>query len=222
MVFRNRADAGAQLGRALRDMGLQAPVLLALPRGGVAVAAEAAASLGVPFEAFVALKVGAPGHEELGIAAVAEDLEEPVPSEVATRVGASRDELRVLAERSTAEMERRVRLYRRGRALPELAGREVVVIDDGLATGVTAEAALRAIARRRPARLVLAAPVCARDTAERLREIADDVVCVESPEDFRAVGLWYQDFSPTTDDEVLDLLARCHPTAGPPAGSDAG
>lgn len=214
MVFRDRAEAGMKLGEALRKLGLQQPVLLALPRGGVAVAAEAAAVLGASYEVFVALKIGAPGHEELGVGAVAENLDEPLLSDVARRVGVGPDELRVLARASMTELERRVRLYRRDQALPDFADREVVVIDDGLATGVTAEAALRAIAQQHPARLVLGAPVCAPETAERLRWFADDVVCIESPQNFRAVGLWYRDFSPTTDDEVLDLLSRRHPTAG--------
>jgi putative phosphoribosyl transferase len=211
MVFRDRAEAGEKLGRELLALGLNEPVLLALPRGGVAVAAEAAASLGLPFEVFVALKVGAPHHQELAVGAIAEGLDEPILSEAAAQVGVDQAQLQVLAERSLAEEQRRVRLYRSGRALPELTGNEVVVIDDGLATGVTAEAALRAIAAQHPSRLVLAAPVCAPETAARLRGLADDVVCLETPGDFRAVGLWYLDFSPTSDEEVLDLLARHHP-----------
>ena len=173
-----------------------------------------ASALGTQFEAFVALKVGAPGQEELGVGAVAEELEDPVVSDVAAQVGISESGLRVLAEDRRAEVDRRVRLYRGGRALPEVKGAEVVVIDDGLATGVTAEAALRAIRQKGPRRLVLAVPVCAPDTVARLRSLADDIVFVESPANLQAVGMWYEDFSPTTDDQVIGILAKRHPPTG--------
>lgn len=211
MVFADRTDAGRRLGEVLASMHLQAPVLLGLPRGGVVVADAVASALGLQFEAFVALKVGAPGQEELGVGAVAEGLQEPVMSEVAAQVGISESQLRWLAEGRRREVERRVRLYRGGRAVPEVRGAVVVIIDDGLATGVTAEAALRAIRQKGPARLVLAVPVCAPDTVTRLSHLADDVVCVESPANLQAVGMWYDDFSPTTDDQVLMILARRHP-----------
>lgn len=173
-----------------------------------------ASALGTQFEAFVALKVGAPGQEELGVGAVAEELEDPVVSDVAAQVGISESGLRVLAEDRRAEVDRRVRLYRGGRALPEVKGAEVVVIDDGLATGVTAEAALRAIRQKGPRRLVLAVPVCAPDTVARLSSLADDIVFVESPANLQAVGMWYEDFSPTTDDQVIGILAKRHPPTG--------
>lgn len=211
MVFADRTDAGRRLGEVLASMHLQAPVLLGLPRGGVVVADAVASALGLQFEAFVALKVGAPGQEELGVGAVAEGLQDPVMSEVAAQVGVSENQLRWLAEGRRAEVERRVRLYRGGRTLPEVRGAVVVIIDDGLATGVTAEAALRAIRQKGPARLVLAVPVSAPDTVARLSHLADDVVCVESPANLQAVGMWYDDFSPTTDDQVLMILARRHP-----------
>jgi len=198
-------------------MHLEDPVLLGLPRGGVVVADAVASALGTQLEAFVALKVGAPGQEELGVGAVAEGLQDPVVSDVAAQVGISEGQLRLLAQDRRAEVERRVRLYRGGRQVPELAGAVVVVIDDGLATGVTAEAALRAIRQKGPARLVLAVPVCAPDTVARLRALADDVVFVESPANLQAVGMWYDDFSPTTDEQVLMILARRHP----PTSSEA-
>lgn len=216
MVFRNRTEAGARLGQILLDADLRAPVLLGLPRGGVIVTAGAASVLGTTFDAFVALKIGYPRQEELGVGAVAEGLGQPILSDVAAQVGISDRELAELARRPLAEVERRVGLYRKGRPLPDMSGKQVVVIDDGLATGVTAEAALRAITRRGPERLVLAVPVCAPDTAARLLALTDDVVCIESPEDLRAVGMWYRDFTPTTDDEVLAALSLVHPPADSP------
>jgi putative phosphoribosyl transferase len=219
MRFRDRADAGQQLAERLRGARLVAPIVLGLPRGGIPVAAEVAAALGAPLDVFVARKVGTPGHEELGIGAVAEGLEEPVVSDVARQLGISAADLRTLADRAQDELRRRVALYRGGRSLPPLIGRDVIVVDDGLATGVTAEAALRALRRWRPSRLVLAVPVCARETAARLAGVADEVVCVETPAQFYAVGEWYQDFSQTTDEEVLDLLERAHGARG--TGDDA-
>lgn len=187
-------------------LNLVSPVVLGLPRGGIPVAAEVAAALGAPLEVFVARKVGAPGHEELGIGAVAEGLDEPVLSDAARELGISPDELRGLAEHAFHELVRQVTLYRGNRPLGELAGRDVVLVDDGLATGVTANAALLALRTRRPGRLVLAVPVCARATGTRLAKVADDVVHVETPARFFSVGQWYEDFSQTTDDEVLELL----------------
>ena len=207
MPFQDRADAGRRLAERLRSLELHAPVVLGLPRGGIPVAAEVSAALGAPLDVLVARKVGMPGHQELGIGAVAEGLDETVVSDVARQLGVSPDALDALAARERVELERRVQLYRRGRPLPALAGRDVVLVDDGLATGVTAEAGLRALAHPEPSRLVLGVPVCARETAARLADLAE-VVCVEAPARFVAVGQWYRDFAQTTDEEVIDLLAR--------------
>jgi predicted phosphoribosyltransferase len=207
MRFENRADAGRKLAERLALLGLDCPVVLGLPRGGIPVAAEVASLLGAPLEAFVARKVGAPGHEEFGIGAVAEGLEEPILSQTAA-VAPGSERLRAMVERSYRELSRQVALYRGDRALPELAGRQVVLVDDGLATGVTAEAALVALRHRRPSRLVLGVPVCAPESAARLAPRADDVVWVQSPASFVAVSYWYHDFSPTTDQEIIDLLAQ--------------
>lgn len=205
--FADRADAGRRLAERLESLGLDSPVVLGLPRGGIPVAAEVASKLGAPLEAFVARKVGAPGHEEFGLGAVAEGLEEPIMSEAAGAF-APGSGLTAMVERSWRELSRQVALFRGDRPLPELAGRHVVLVDDGLATGVTAEAALVALRRRRPSRLVLGVPVCAPESAARLAPLAEDVVCVQSPAHFLAVGYWYHDFSPTTDQEILDVLAK--------------
>ncbi|CAN5194411.1 phosphoribosyltransferase family protein [soil metagenome] len=208
MAFRNRADAGRRLAEGLRPLGLSDPVLLALPRGGVPVAFEIAAAFEVPLEVFVARKIGAPGHAERGIGAIGEEGGQAIDEAALQALGLSMGQFEKLADAEHMELQRRVRRYRAGRPLPELVGRDVVVVDDGLATGVTAEAALHALRSKQPRRLVLAVPVCAPATAARLGDIADDVVCLLSPTDFHAVALWYEVFDQTNDDEVVDLLER--------------
>lgn len=189
---------------------MHSPVVLGLPRGGVVVAAKLAEALGAPLDVLVARKVGTPGREELGIGAIAEGLDEPIVSGAAREMGVTAGHIRRLAERGRAELDRRVARYRADRPLPEMADRDVVVVDDGLATGVTAEAALHAVRDHHPKRLVLAVPVCAAETAERLGSLADEIVCAETPEPFFAVGQWYENFDQVSDDEVVELLARWH------------
>ena len=205
MRFRDRHDAGVQLATRLQAEALVDPVVLALPRGGVPVAVEIARAIGAPLDVLVVRKVGAPQHREFGIGAIAEG-GITVRDETAMRmVGVSSDRFEQLAADERRELERRVRLYRSERALPELSDRDVVLVDDGLATGVTAEAAIHAVRGLGARRVVLAAPVSAADTAARLSKIAD-VECLATPARFSAVGEWYDDFGQTTDSEVLDLL----------------
>jgi putative phosphoribosyl transferase len=208
MPFHDRDEAGRRLAERLADLELHRPVVLALPRGGVPVAAPVAESLGAPLDVLVARKVGAPGHAEFGIGAIAEGSDEVVISDAAERVGVSPDQMQSLAAAEQEELERRVRRYRGDAEPPDVRDRDVLLVDDGLATGVTAEAALRSLRRRDPRRLILAIPVCAPDTAARLTALADEVVCLECPPDFGAVGYWYQIFDQTTDEEVLALLGR--------------
>lgn len=208
MRFRNRDDAGRQLAPRVLDLQLTDPVVLALPRGGVPVAAPVASALSVPLEVFVVRKVGAPGRPELGVGAVAEGLPEPVLSEAMTQLGLTTADVRELAVAEEAELARRVAAYRGSRPLPPIEGRDVVLVDDGLATGATAEAGLRALAAQRPASLRFAAPVCAHRGAARLAAICAGVVHVVAPAEMGSVGEWYDDFTQTTDAEVLALLAE--------------
>lgn len=208
MRFRDRADAGRRLAEQVAGLGLRDAVVLALPRGGVPVAYEVAVLLGAPLEVFVARKVGAPHRREYGIGAIAEGGVVVTNAAAIRALQLSPEQFEALAAEERRELDRRVDQYRHGRSLPALDERDVVLVDDGLATGVTAEAALEGLRILRPRRLVLAAPACARDTAARLAPLVDDVACVLSPHDFYAVGQWYDRFDQTTDDEVLDLVER--------------
>jgi putative phosphoribosyl transferase len=212
MRFRDRADAGRRLAERLDEQHLSDPIVLALPRGGVPVGFEVATVLEAPLEVLVARKLGAPGQPELGIGAISEGDGLVLDRRAIQMFRVSREQLDALIATERQELERRVQHYRGSRSIPNLEHRDVVVVDDGLATGVTAEAALGALRAHRPRRLVLAVPVCAPDTAARLRGLADDITCVLAPNDLQAVGRWYEDFGQTGDDEVLDLLARATQT----------
>ncbi|HZT67988.1 MAG TPA: phosphoribosyltransferase family protein [Acidimicrobiales bacterium] len=224
MRFSNRREAGRRLGAALTGRpGPGRVVVLGMARGGVPVAAEVAEALGAELDVMVARKLGAPGQPELGAGAVAEGGTVVANREVMQAVGLTDAAVRAAAEREEPELQRRIARYRRGRPLPDLGGAAVVLVDDGLATGVTAEAALLALRRCHPARLVLAAPVCAQETRGRLSSVADEVVCLSTPEPFTAVGLWYVDFTQTTDDEVVEVLDRyraAHPPSNEPPDQD--
>lgn len=214
MRFKDRTDAGRRLAARLAELDLTEPVVLGLPRGGIPVAAEIATALGAPLDVFVARKVGAPGQVELGIGAVAEGSDELTMAESAAKLGLGIDRIDPLAEQARRELARRVEAYRGDRALPELDGSDVVLVDDGLATGVTAEAAVRALRRRRPRRLVLAVPVGSPFATSRLRMVVDDLVCIEERSDLYAVGQWYDDFTQLTDGQVVEILMAHRGGAG--------
>ncbi len=209
MTYRDRAHAGEVLADALRGRTWVDPLVLALPRGGVPVAAPVAAAIGAELDVLVVRKVGAPGQPELALGALAEGGDEVVWGEAVghrrPRASGPVDDV-VAQERS--ELARRVHAYRGDRPAPAVAGRDVVVVDDGLATGATAEAALRSLADRSPRTVTLAVPVGPPRTIDRLAEVADEVVCPLVRADLTAVGVWYADFRQTTDAEVLRLLAR--------------
>lgn len=205
-MFRDRHDAGRRLGRVLGHLRAPQPLVLGLPRGGVPVAYEVALALDAPLDVLVVRKIGAPMQPEFAIGAIAPgvtlvdwDLVEQllIPPEAVERI--------VAAE--TRELERRERIYRQGRPPLDVRGRTVILVDDGLATGATATAAVRALRGMGAGRVVVAVPLGARDSVEALRQAADDVVCLETPSPFVAVGLGYEDFSPTSDAEVLQCLA---------------
>ncbi|MER6012172.1 phosphoribosyltransferase [Streptomyces bluensis] len=210
MLFRDRRQAGQELAEQLRilhDKGaLPDPVVLALPRGGVTVAREVALTLDAPLDVLVVRKIGAPFHEEYGIGAIVGDDPPLFDTLALERLGISEASLAPTVDRERAELHRREALYRQGREAPQLRGRTVIVVDDGVATGSTARAALRFVRGREPERLVMAAPVCSPEAARILENEADDVVCLDRPRAFMAVGEWYRNFDQLTDDDVLAAL----------------
>ena len=219
-LFRDRREAGQRLAKALESYrNRDDVVVLALPRGGVPVAFEVAQALRAPLDVFLVRKLGAPGHPEFAIGAIAAGGVRVLSEDVIATLGISPATIEQVAERERFELERRDRAYHGDRAKLSLAGKTVIVIDDGLATGSTMEAGVSALRAYHVAKIVVAAPVGAADSCGRLRGLADEVMCLETPEPFRAVGLWYRVFDQTSDAEVVELLRRA--TAGWEAGEPA-
>lgn len=206
ILFEDRGDAGRQLAERLAPYAEERPVVFALPRGGVPVGAEVSRSLGAPLEVIVSRKLGAPGQPEFGIGAVTPGGVRVLNERAVRALGIEEDYLEMISARELAEAERRLKLFRGDRPYPDLERRTAILVDDGLATGVTARAALLALRRMNPRRLVLAVPVCALQTAELLRPEADDLICLLAPANLEAVGLWYRNFEQTSDEEVVRLL----------------
>ncbi|MCA6106524.1 phosphoribosyltransferase [Bradyrhizobium sp. CNPSo 4026] len=215
-VFADRREAGRRLVTALAKFGNDNPVVLALPRGGVPVAFEVAQALNAPLDVVLVRKIGAPGHEELGLGAVVDGAKAQVVmnDEIVRAIEPGADYLKAETSRQLAEIERRRRLYRDSEPPVDIADRTVIVIDDGIATGGTMRAVLKALSRVGVRRLVLAVPVAPRDTLESLKAEADEIICLMTPESFFAVGMHYRDFNQTSDREVVELLRRAKGNGG--------
>nr|WP_202472340.1 phosphoribosyltransferase family protein [Streptomyces sp. SID4921] len=211
-MFTDRTDAGRQLAAALRHLERRDPVVLGLPRGGVPVAYEVARALGAPLDVIVVRKLGVPYRPELGFGAIGEGGARVISDEIVRHAGVREKDLEAVERAEEAELLRRAQTYREGRPRLPLEGRAVVVVDDGVATGATARAACQVVRAQGASHVVLAVPVASPDVAAGLREDVDEVVCLSTPQLFSAVGEWYRDFSQTSDEEVVSLLARA--TAG--------
>lgn len=207
--FRDRTEAGQLLAERLRSYaGRDDVVVLALPRGGVPVAYEVARALGAPLGVFVVRKLGVPGHEEVAMGALASGGLVVLDEGLVRRLGINRAQLEHAVAREAQELQRREAAYDGHRDPQELAGKTVILVDDGLATGSTMRAAALAVRQLNPAKVVVAVPVAAEETCDEFRDVVDEIVCEVTPRPFRAVGLWYDDFSQTSDDEVRELLER--------------
>jgi predicted phosphoribosyltransferase len=220
MPFRDRKEAGMRLAAALARYRAESPVVLALPRGGVPVAAEIAMALAAPLDLILVRKIGVPFQSELAMGAVVDGGEPTIVrnEDVIAMADVSAAEFQSVCEAELAEIERRRRAYVGERPPVAVAGRTVIVVDDGLATGATMKAALRALRMRSPGRLVMAVPVAPADTLADMAAEADDVVCLETPEIFGAIGAFYSDFRQIADHEVIALLAANAAGPQPPAG----
>lgn len=208
MRFSNREDAGRQLADLVEGQVGPGAIVLALPRGGVPVAAEVAQRLQAPLDVLLVRKLGVPGHEELAMGAIASGGVRVFNEDLLAQLGIDPAEMEQVRQAEQQELQRRERLYRGDRPLPELEGREVVLVDDGLATGASMRAALMALRQYRPRRIIVAVPVAPPETVAELEGEVDQVVCLLAPEVFYGVGAWYDDFTQTTDEEVRALLQR--------------
>jgi predicted phosphoribosyltransferase len=218
-IFRDRTEAGQLLaGKLGRYANRNDVVVLALPRGGVPVGLEVARRLGAALDVFVVRKLGVPGHEELAMGAIATGGVRVLNQDVIAQLGISDEVIDAVAAEEKRELERRQQAYRNHRRPPEVAGRVVILVDDGVATGSTMEAAVLALRQLKPARIVVAVPTAPPSSVEALRGFADEVVAVMTPDLFYGVGQWYADFAQTSDAEVRDLLKRSELFAAPPSG----
>jgi putative phosphoribosyl transferase len=223
--FRNRREAGERLAHyLLRFADRPDVIVLGLPRGGVPVAFEVARALHARLDVFVVRKLGVPWHPELAMGAIAAGGVRVLDRDLILLAQVSDADVERVTKAERDELERRELRYRGARPFPSVAGQTVILVDDGLATGSTMRAAITALRIGKPARIVVAVPVAARETCAIVRDVADEIVCAETPEQFGAVGIWYNDFSQTTDEEVFDLLDRArneereHSASGPRAG----
>lgn len=212
MRFRDRIEAGRALAERLSEYANRDDVtVLALPRGGVPIAFEVAQALGAPLDVFPVRKLGVPGREELAMGAIASGGVTVLNRSIIRELNIDEEDIATAVERESVELRRREQLYRGNRPPLDVAGRTVLLIDDGLATGATMKAAVEAVRELDPAEVIVAVPVAAAETCADLAELADHTICAHTPEPFFSVGYWYENFQPTTDEEVRDLLDRAHP-----------
>lgn len=207
-MFLDRRDAGIQLGQALKQLKLETPLVLALPRGGVVVGYEVAKNLNADLDFLVVRKIGAPGNPEFGIGAVTEERVSWINQETVTLLGMKMEELEALITHEYAEVKKRVKLLRKGEPPPLVQDKTIIVVDDGLATGVTATTAILWLKQHAAQKIILAIPVCAPTTLSEMKTLAHQVVCLEEPSSFFSVGQWYENFEPIFDEEVLQLLKK--------------
>jgi predicted phosphoribosyltransferase len=208
-AFPNRSEAGRQLAERLEKYaGRDDVIVLGLPRGGVPVAYEVAKQLRAPLDVFIVRKLGVPGFEELAAGAIASGGVRVLNQNVVRAIPYAEEAIEAVTVRETAELERREQIYREGRPAPELRDRTVILVDDGLATGATMRAAVKALRERGAAKIIVAVPVGPPDTCHELEQLADETVCLSTPPFFQAVGQYYEDFSQTSDDDVRELLSR--------------
>lgn len=210
MVFENRQEAGKRLAGELLKYRQQNPYVLSLPRGGVPIGFEVAEVLQAPLDVLVVRKIGLSGNREFGIGAIAEGGIKILDSTTITVLGVDEEEIKDTIQFEEEELKRRVSVYRGEELLPNLKGKTAILVDDGMATGITAKVAIEAVRKLHPQKIVLATPVCALDIAESLKKLVDEVVCLATPYEFSAVGLWYKDFSQVSDEEVVKLLKKAN------------
>jgi predicted phosphoribosyltransferase len=206
MIFENRQDAGEKLAKKLLTYTDKNVVLLALPRGGVLVGHEVARAFNLKLHTIIARKIGAPGQRELGVGAIAEHDIELYDEKLLDLLGITKNDLLPVVEKEKKELQRRITLYRKGKNLPDMKGKVIILIDDGLATGITAMAAIHAIKTLHPKTIIFASPVCASDSIERIEPLVDQVICLITPFALRSVGSWYKHFDQVSDDEVVKCL----------------
>lgn len=206
-LFEDRVDAGRKLAARLEQYRGPETIVLAIPRGGVVIGYQVAEALGAPLDVIVPRKVGAPGQPELAVGAIGDD-QVVLDQQIISYLNVPKSYLDEEIERQKREIERRMRLYRGDRPFPDLAGKTVILVDDGMATGSTTLAATRALRARHPGRLILAVPVAPQESVAKLRPEVDEIIVLETPEPFFAVGAWYANFDQTTDEEVIDLLQK--------------
>ena len=208
MAFRDRSDAGRKLAEELEQFAEEDLIVLGMPRGGVEVAFEVAQALQAPLDVIVIRKLGAPSNPEFGFGAIGPNGVRILDDQSVRMLGLSEEDIERVAEREREELERRIEEYRGERTMPDMEGKTLIVVDDGAATGGSARAAVRALKEMNPGKLILALGVAPPDTAEELRQEVDELICLETPSAFMAVGQWYSNFSQTTDEQVVELLKR--------------